>query len=250
MAHRAYLSMKSSERLLLPDIWRGAALLGMILFHTIFIGWLLFEWSIPFQIQSGVGRVISHIVGVSFLSVAGWSAWLKWNHRPDQKLAPALKKVSLIFAWAIIITLVTLIAFPAAPIWWGVLHCLAVALFVTHVFLSRKMFNQLVCLGTITLLIGIFREFIPGSLFTIPLGFPPVNFATLDYYPLLPYAGVVWIAAGMGKFITAQLEKYEQPLSHNWPGKKQLLWLGQHSLLVYVGHVPVLVAVLWVFSLI
>jgi uncharacterized membrane protein len=242
--------MKSSERLLLPDIWRGTALLGMILLHAIFIGWLLFEKSMPFQIQSDVGRVLSNIIGGSFLAVAGWSAWLKWNSHPEQALALALKKVGLIFAWAIVITLVTILAFPSAAIWWGVLHCLAAALFVAHIFLSRKMFPQLVWLGVITLLIGIFRQFIPGSLITIPLGFPPANFATLDYYPLFPYAGVVWITAGMGKLITAQLGKYEQPLSQNWPGKKLLLWLGQHSLLVYITHVPILIAVFWVLSLI
>lgn len=242
--------MKKHERLLLPDVWRGGALLGMIIVHALFISWIVFGWNLLIPLDRGVGKLFAQVVGISFLTVAGWSAWLKWSFNPSQDLRAALKKVMQIFFWAGVISLVTLIAFPSAPIWWGVLHCLATALFVVHLFLSRKMIRQLVWLGAITVGIGIFREYVPGSVITVPLGFPPAYFATLDYYPVFPYAGVVWLTACLGGNLTSWLRPLEKPLSQNWPGKRHFLWLGQHSLLVYMGHVPVLLALFWIISLI
>lgn len=240
--------MKSSERLVLPDIWRGVALLLMIAFHTVFLGWFLLNW--PIDVFSGFWFWIAKISGYSFLIVAGWSSWLRQNAGSQKSLRSAFVRSGHIAAWAGVITLTTLWAFPTEPIWWGILHCLAVALLISNVLLWYKKSQVLVVLGVFTLLTGIFTAGTTGNWLTMIFGFPPLNFRTLDYYPLIPYAGMVWLSAGLGATLTQKLEPLEKPLAGHWLGKSLLLWLGQHSLSVYIGHVPIVLLLLWLTTLI
>lgn len=245
--------MKIRERLLVPDIWRALAVVAMVVFHAVFLAW--YQFNAEVLVLNGPWRWLGRAGGWSFLFLAGWSVWLRhrYQNSPHQNRNPALqagiKQCLEILAWAGAITILSLIAFPAAPIWWGVLHCLGVSLLVAHIFMAGRSGWRtwgLFFMGFTAIIGAALRS--SGSWWSVPLGWPPENYMSVDYYPLLPYAGVVWLAAAGGGIwtkISSRLETFVQP---PWPAKKQILWIGKNSLRIYLIHVPILWIILWLLD--
>ena len=70
--------------------------------------------------------------------------------------------------------------------------------------------------------------------------------ATEDYVPLLPWLGVVMIGIALGHWLSLQQFRPLRPLI---PGSAALaVWMGRHSLLVYMVHQPILIGLLRVLS--
>ena len=67
--------------------------------------------------------------------------------------------------------------------------------------------------------------------------------ATEDYVPLLPWFGVVLVGIGIGNWLTQRRLTAMQRMSRDSP--RWLIWLGRHSLLVYMVHQPIMIAALW-----
>lgn len=240
--------MKNRERLFFPDIWRALAVLTMIGFHTLFIGWFLYQW--PINVSSGPLRWIGWAAGGSFLFLAGWSAWLRQRNHVNrhEEFELAWHHCAQIGFWAFIITAVTMVLLPASPVWWGILHCLAVSLLIAHILLGLRLRWIAAFTGFTAMVIGIFMPKIVGTILTMPLGMPPAGFSSIDYYPLLPFGGIVLFSAGLGPLWTKLTEPLEPALASPWPGKSVLLWIGRKSLFVYIVHIPILLGVLWLLN--
>jgi len=71
--------------------------------------------------------------------------------------------------------------------------------------------------------------------------------ATEDYVPLLPWFGVVLIGIFLGRtlFGGARVPEWAQWESRG-PIARGLALAGRHSLVIYLVHQPLLMAVLWV----
>ena len=69
-----------------------------------------------------------------------------------------------------------------------------------------------------------------------------------DYVPLFPWFGAVLLgmAAGVAARRAGWLDRLASVAAprHTWP----LIWAGRHSLLVYIVHQPVLIALIWLVS--
>lgn len=239
-------------RLVLPDLWRATAVLAMVVYHFLFLAWIQFDW--PVNVLSGFWREIGRLAGWSFLFLAGWSLWLAWNYSSAGlvvRIERSQRRVRMIAAWAGVITLTSLMVFPSAPIWWGVLHCLAFSLWSANELLARGKTQLLLFMGFTIWIIGgaaLVLGPIPGFWSLVPLGFPPADYRSLDYYPLIPYLGLVWMGVGLGERLTQWAARSEPFLSPPWPGKSTLLWIGQHSLTIYLTHIPILWILLWLFD--
>ena len=77
------------------------------------------------------------------------------------------------------------------------------------------------------------------------MGLKPPMLLQLDYFPLLPWFGV----ALLGVFISQNLypggtRRFNLPAWAGQSGIKQLVWLGRHSLAIYLIHQPILMAIL------
>ncbi len=78
-----------------------------------------------------------------------------------------------------------------------------------------------------------------GSWWLLPLGFPPQGLVMMDYLPLIPWLGFFLIGAAVGRL------RYPDKATR-FPGVSPrllarlspILWIGRHSLLVYVLHQP------------
>jgi len=66
--------------------------------------------------------------------------------------------------------------------------------------------------------------------------------ATEDYVPFLPWFGVLLLGMALGKYL--HLGGYLYAKKIRWG--RQLIWMGQHSLLIYMLHQPILLGGLWI----
>jgi uncharacterized membrane protein len=80
-------------------------------------------------------------------------------------------------------------------------------------------------------------------------GFVPTQFYTLDYFPLLPWFGVVLIGIFLGNNLyqnntrSFRLKDHSQLIIN-----RVLCFLGRHSLIIYLLHQLLIVGILYLLS--
>jgi uncharacterized membrane protein len=152
-----------------------------------------------------------------------------------------------IFALGLVITLVTWFFPHDGFIVFGILHCIGLSIilgyfFIRYTFISFIMGILLVFIGI--LLQGIFIDFY--WLFWI--GLKPYRFYTLDYFPLLPWFGVVLIGIYIGNIVYQNgygkkilTDKFDNVFVNG------LVYLGRHSLIIYMLHQPIIYVFIFLF---
>ena len=101
-----------------------------------------------------------------------------------------LKRGLRIFGYGLIITAVTWIVIGQGFIIFGILHFVGIAIILEYPFYKRKYTNLI--LGLFFIAAGIYLMNFNFNFYELLwLGFTPNNFYTLDYFPLLPWLGVV-----------------------------------------------------------
>jgi uncharacterized membrane protein len=77
------------------------------------------------------------------------------------------------------------------------------------------------------------------------LGFEPANHVYVDYFPLLPWFGVVLLGIFAGYTLYGRSgRRFGLPDLSAWQPVEILQGLGAHSLKIYLIHQPVLFAIL------
>jgi len=177
-----------------------------------------------------------------FLGLVGVSLVLGKRAHPGPQ--PFWRRVALIAACAIVVTIASYFIFPQTFITFGILHAIAVAS-----VLSRP----LVGLPRVALALGAAIIF-AGATVQLPLFDAPwLNWvgmmthkpATEDYVPLFPWLGVVLIGVAIG----SALPRMQRTLATGDRfAPRWLAWLGRHSLIIYLVHQPLLFGALSVWS--
>ena len=202
------------------DALRGLAVLAMVAFHFAFD---LNYFAGVNVLPAGLWLWAPRLIGGTFVFLAGVATTLS-------KRDP-IRRGAEIFGWGIIITIITYVAFPQATIWFGVLHLIGAGIILSH-YLKKYALP----LGAAAIAAGAWLQ---AQAFSFPwllwLGLPPQGLYMFDYYPLLPWLGVMLLGVYAGQKIYADKKPVGQRLG--W-----LCALGQNSLLIYLLHQPVLVA--------
>ena len=94
---------------------------------------------------------------------------------------------------------------------------------------------------------------ITTSPWLIWLGIPQIGRPMADWYPVLPWFGLVLLGITAGHSLyPSGVRRFALPDWSSAPVIRQLSFLGRHSLLIYLVHQPVLLAILtgiaWVSS--
>jgi len=77
------------------------------------------------------------------------------------------------------------------------------------------------------------------------LGLRSENFVFVDYFPLLPWFGVVLLGLGIGNILHSHhSRRVKLPELGRFPLFRPLCAMGRNSLLIYVVHQPVLILIL------
>jgi uncharacterized membrane protein len=232
------------NRLIEIDAARGAAVLGMLAFNWQFA--LAFYGLLAFNSASGFWFWFGRAVGAAFLFIAGASLWLALQRKSE---ANAFKHAAKIFALGLVVTGVTFLAIPREFVLFGVLHCIGLSLALA-IPLVKVTPRKLVLLGAGVIMAGIALS---GLTFSFPwllwLGFVPANFASVDYFPLAPWFGVLLLGVAFGKtFYGGVKAKQQAAVQQPNSAIKGLALIGRNSLAVYLLHQPALLALLLVFG--
>lgn len=247
-AIEGYLKTPVQDRLWQLDLARGLAISAMVVYHVLFD--LAYSDILSFGMDI-IMRYSAILIGSSFLFIAGISLVLEHERciRNGDKVKALRKHLSrgiIIFTWGMMITAVTLIAVPDLFVIFGILHCIGASIMLAAPLAGR---------GRISLVLGI-TVIVAGYLISgvvingwslVWIGIRPDGFTTLDYYPLLPWSGILFIGVWAGNRI---IPCVESPVRNNGRGHiKWLLWIGQHSLLIYLIHQPIILIFLFLLGI-
>jgi uncharacterized membrane protein len=242
------------------DVLRGLAILMMITYHLIFD--LYYFGVFPFNISSGVWWWFARSTAFLFLFLVGISLTLSYtraelteqkqekkNLQEKTSLFPKyLKRGAKIFSLGLLITLATWIFIPEDFIVFGVLHFIGIAIILEYPFLNKKYLN--LTLGIIFIIAGfVLAQFTVDYPWLLWVGLKPAGFITVDYFPLLPWLGVVSLGLFAGKTLYPDYKRrFHLPdLSKN-PFTGIFSFLGRHSLLIYLLHQPILIMLLYLMG--
>lgn len=170
------------------------------------------------------------IVG-SFIAISGVCARL--SKRP-------LRRGLIVLAAALLVSAVTYLI--GAPVYWGILHLLGVCMLLYAAASKRwEALPEIYACGA-ALLIFALTFMLPirvrvGVPFLFPFGLRTAAFASADYYPLLPWGALFFAAAAAGERLGDM-----PPEKKYASAPRALAWLSRRSLLIYLVHQPVLLA--------
>ncbi len=236
------VSDTNSVRLSVIDQVRGLAIIGVVIFHLVWDLefttlvtpglafhplWIAFGWSLAgtFMFLVGVSLVLAN------REVVNWKK--------------AGKRVFVIAFCALLITIATYFAFPSAFVFYGILHAIAVA---SALGLLLVHFSPSVLLGLATLILFapvFFSDPAFDTRWLAWVGFsqsPPVS---NDLVPVFPWFGITLVGIALSRLALANNlnERLSATSPQNGAGKL-LNFCGQHSLVIYLLHQPLLLGLL------
>jgi uncharacterized membrane protein len=237
--------MDSASRFREIDTGRGIAILMMILFHMIFD--LNFFMIAPINIASGFWRYFAMATASLFLFIVGVSLVVSHTRSAAKLSGFALVKKFLyrgagIFALGLLVTFATWLYLREGFVIFGILHLIGVSVMLSPLFFRFKRYNMLI--GLLCIAGGFFIGAVQGPVWLLPLGIVPVPFTSVDYTPLIPWFGAVLVGMGTGEFLyPGGVRRFAVP---HLPDRiaVPLAFLGQHSLVIYLVHQPVIILLL------
>jgi uncharacterized membrane protein len=240
-------------RILLIDTLRGLALIAMASYHfTWDLGF--FGYIAPETATQGAWKFYARCIASSFLFLAGFSLVLA--HVPTIRWQSFTKRISMVAGAAAIISIGTLFAMPGEWIHFGILHSIALSSVIGLAFLRMPAaITALIAIGIAAA--GYVNAYVYPGLFSSEIfdprflnwtGFAATPPRSNDFVPLFPWLAAPLMGIAIGKLALANgwLERLATLQT-----KPNILGLaGQHSLAFYLIHQPVLIGLLYVFSLV
>lgn len=235
------------------DLLRGIAIVMVIVFHILYD--LNFFGIYKMELYSGLSLIFVYLVGTLFLLLVGISLTLSYskaknNLTKKQLQLKYLKRGLGIFGLGLLITFATWIYLAGKGfVVFGVLHCIGISIILAYPFL-RFRYQNLVLGATLISAGIILKNFTFDFNWLLWLGFTPYNFYTVDYYPLLPWFGVVLIGIFLGNSLYQNnMRKFNLKDHSQFIIVRFACFLGRHSLIIYLIHQPILVGFIHLFSL-
>lgn len=229
------------------DFLRGLAIIMMIVFHLLCD--LNYFGGYGFTLHTGFWLYFARSAATIFILLVGISLTLSFSRakktqRVRKLYLKYLKRGLMIFSCGLIVTLVTWIFLKQGFVMFGILHFIGLSIILAYPFLKHSSWNLLI--GTIFILIGIYlNNFTFDFTWLMWIGLRPVHLYAIDYFPIFPWFGVVLIGLSFGDLLypnyTRTFKLYD--LSE-FSFIRLFCFLGRHSLLIYLIHQPILIAVL------
>ncbi len=224
-------------RLIEVDALRGVAIILMVAYHIIFD--INYFGVIPVDLYSLPLVLFQRVTGSLFLLIVGVSLTLS-ESRNAEGYAHHVWKAAKLGAVALAITAATWVFPHEGFITFGIIHLIALSTLIAPFFFRFGRGNAV--LGLLVVALGLMMVGVQTDshyLFWLGLTYP--GYTALDYYPLLPWFGVILVGMSAGyALFPAGKPRFSAP----WKDSKamqSLALMGRHSLTIYVAHQPVIV---------
>ncbi|MDK2826465.1 MAG: hypothetical protein PWQ63_1737 [Methanolobus sp.] len=235
------------ERFFEVDALRAVAIVLMVAYHFFFD---LYFFNIHyFDMHSGLLLVIGRSAAILFIFLVGVSLTLSYSRisrsKPEKDIfIHNLKRGAGIFGWGLVITAVTAIFLESGTIYFGILHLIGVSIIISYPFLKYRRFNLIA--GLVLLFAGVLTDPVYVNYpWLLWIGLKPHGFYTLDYFPLIPWFGLVLLGIYTGNSLYPDYKRSFRMCDCEGNAVVRLLeYLGKKSLLIYLVHQPVIVGTL------
>lgn len=234
------------ERIWEIDFLRGLSIILMVGYHILYdlgaMAGLKSFLGFSTDLSTPAWMAAQYFFAALFVVLSGISSTLSRGN---------VRRALRLLAVAIVITGVTYAFNSAATIHFGILHCLGVSILLYGLALARAKAPACAAAGAGVLAAGLALPFILKSVtirfdWLLPLGIHAPGYSSFDYFPLFPWLGVFLVGAALGKSVYAQrrsLIRRRLPTSF-------INYAGRHSLLIYILHQPIILAVLYLLGLV
>lgn len=225
-----------TQRLPVIDALRGIALVAMIIFHA---SWNLdaFRFTQMGVVSAPAWLGFAKTIAGSFLVLTGLSLALADD--AGHSTMARLKRIGRIALAAALVSVATYYVFPDAFVYFGILHHIALAGLIAWPLLRV---HWVLIVGLAAAIVFINHTVAMDAADTRWLAWiglsrnvPPTN----DYVPVFPWFAVVLAGLLLARIILARpalmTALQAQP---SWT--RPLVWMGRHSLVIYLIHQPVL----------
>ena len=231
------------SRLAVIDLARGLAVVAMAVYHFSWdLSWFGF---VQWPVAQGTGwRVFAGSIAGSFLFLAGVS--LDLAHRDAIRWHAFWRRFALISAAAAAVSLVTYFTFGDAFVRFGILHSIAAASLIALPFTRLPLWAPLAGAAMVlTLPLWGHSAMFDGP-FWFWTGLGTTGFASVDYVPVAPWAGVTLaglaVSRGFRHFgVWQKLAGFGLSVAAG----RTIRLFGRHSLAIYLLHQPVLFGLVW-----
>ncbi|MCI0503438.1 DUF1624 domain-containing protein [Candidatus Micrarchaeota archaeon] len=188
--------------------------------------------------------IFQRTIGALFLLLVGVSLTLSESGNKDG-YRRHLRRGLALCAVALGITAATWVYPHEGFITFGIIHFIALATLIAPIFFRFGRRNVL--LGLLLIAAGFFTAGLEtDSPHLFWLGITAPGYAALDYYPLVPWFGVVLIGLFAGETFfpggESRLRVPESALTGS------LAWAGRHSLAIYLAHQPIIVGAMLAYK--
>ena len=228
------------------DFLRGIAILMMVVFH--FLWDLNYFKIVEISLYTGFFGLFQKSIAVLFLLIVGVILVISYNKDKKEFWRQSISRGIFLAIIAFSITALTLVAFPKQFIYFGILHLISLSILFSIYTIRMKVFNLF--FGILLLILPFFQIH--------KLGIYELNFfgigtplASLDFYPIIPWYGVVLIGLFLGHYFypdnQPKIKKLADPNSFF---TNKIQFLGKHSLIIYLVHQAVLFPLVFALSMV
>ncbi|MDD5182381.1 MAG: heparan-alpha-glucosaminide N-acetyltransferase [Candidatus Nanoarchaeia archaeon] len=229
------------------DALRGVAIVMMIAYHTLW-GLNLSGLISYTQINTGFWRAFAYTTATIFIFLVGVSLTLSFsrvNKKNHDYVFKYIQRGLAVFGCGAIITALTYLLYPDAFVYFGILHFIGVGIILAIPFLPYKKLNLV--LGAVLLALGTaFYNITLNVPWFMLLGFRFWGMSTLDFFPILPWFGVILLGIFVGNaFIPNGRLKLKVP---EIPLRNALAFLGRYSLIIYFLHIILIFGAIFIIK--
>lgn len=236
------------------DTLRGVAIVMMVIFHLMWDFWY-YQILPDVVLYAGFWKYFQRTCANLFLILVGVSLAVVTIRRMgnDVKGLPPFRPYFLrglrVFGFGLVVSLIVWAA-GVGYVHFGILHLIGFASIAAYPLLRQRGINLI--LWAIFFVAG---YFLLTARFDFPwllwLGLVPYNYFPNDYFPVLPYFGVVLLGIFLGNSLYGpEGRRFLLPDVGQWLPFRALQWLGRHSLIIYLTHQIALFGILVALGLI
>ncbi len=222
------------------DVSRGFAILLMFVYHFFYdlnyYGFIEENFNHdPFWLN------FRTLIVTLFLTIVGMSLYLSSHQGIRAKSVK--RRLILLVAYSSLVSLGSWLMFPKQMIFFGILHFITLASIIGLMFVRLGLFNLFLGIFLI-IFANVFSNEIFNHSFLNWIGLTTQLPNTVDYVPLLPWIGVVFIGIYLGQLITTHQSKLNVWKTTH-PSTNLLALAGRNSLNIYMLHQPIFLGILY-----